>query len=146
MAKDLVWFKKNVNYNISVRKFTGDRDGVFLSNNSPYVSIERDDIRDFRMANKRLIVEGQLVETEEPTTEWETSNSLSDEEITNLVKNHLSLKSKLPGITSVPILYKMLEEAKSKDRAKRIINMIQGRIDELEEETDFATDVLSRNQ
>lgn len=145
MVKDLVWYKRNVNYNLGVRKFPGDKDGVLLSAGNPYVSIEREELRDFKMANKRILIEGQLLETTEPSTEWETSNSVSDTEITELTGNHLKLKSRLPSISSVPILYKILEDAKTRDRAKRVINMIQGRIDELEEEVDFASNVLKRN-
>jgi hypothetical protein len=146
MAKDLVWFKKNVGYNIGVRRFQGDKDGVFLSGNSPFISVERDDIRDFKFANKKLLQDGSLIETEEPSVEWDTTNALTDEEIADLTGKHVLLKSRLPAITSVPILYKMLEDAKSRDRAKRVINMIQARIDELEEDTDFANSVLNRNE
>jgi hypothetical protein len=145
MAKDLVWFKKNVGYNIAVRRYTGDKDGVFLSGNNPYVSVERDDLRDFKMANRKLLTEGQLIETEEPSVEWDVVNAISDEEIVELTSNHLKLKSRLPQVTSVPILYKLLEEAKQKERAKRVINMIQARIDDLEEETDFANTILGRD-
>ena len=37
MAKDLVWFKKNVSYNLGVRRFKGDKDGVLLNGDSPFI-------------------------------------------------------------------------------------------------------------
>lgn len=140
MVKEFVYYKKNVNYNVGIRYFHGDKDGKILSSGDPVVAIEKENEQDFRLANKRLIIEGLLLPTSAPVMDWETPNVLTDEEVTALVKNRLGLKSRLPSITSVPILYKLLEEAKSQDRAKSIINMIQGRIDEIEEIDDFSSD------
>ena len=145
MVKDLVWYKKNVGYNVGVRKYPGDVIGVLLNSDNPFVSINRDDLRDFKVANKSAIINALIIETTEPSVEWDNPNAISDEEVTALVKQRLTLKSRLPSFTSVPILYKLLDEAKSQDRAKSIISMIQARIDELEEETDFVTPVLNRN-
>lgn len=145
MAKDLVWYKKNVGYNVGVRKYPGDAMGVLLNGDNPFVSVERDDLRDFKMANKRAIMDALIVEATEPSVEWDNPNAITDEEVTSLVKQRLALKSRLPSFTSLPILYKILDEAKTQDRAKSIISMIQARIDELEEETDFVTPILNRN-
>jgi len=145
MVKDLVWYKKNVGYNVGVRKYPGDAIGVLLNSDNPFVSVDRDNLSDFKRANKRAIVEALIIEAPEPTTEWDNPNIITDEEVTALVKQRLALKSRLPSFTSVPILYKLLDEAKTQDRAKSIISMIQARIDELEEETDFVTPVLNRN-
>jgi len=134
MAKEMVYFKKNVNYNIGVRMFPHDSQGRILTGADPYVGVELDNLRDFKQANKNILIAGLLISADEPSVDWETSNALSDTEIAALVKNHLQLKQRLPGISSLPILYKLIEEAKSQERAKRILNMIQARIDELEEE------------
>ncbi len=133
MVTDKVYYKKNVNYNVGVRRFVGDADGVILTGADPFVDIKLDDLRAFKQANKRVIMEGLIVAAEEPSVDWETDNAISDEEISALVKNYLALKNRLPKVNSLPILYKLVEEARTQDRAKRIISLIQNRIDELEE-------------
>ena len=133
MAKEMVYFKKNVNYNVGVRMFPRDADGQVLTGADPYVGVEVENLRDFKQANKRILVEGLIVSAEEPSVEWETTNALTDEEISDLVRSLLKLKSRLPTISSLPILYKMQEEAKNQDRAKSIKDLIQARIDLLEE-------------
>ena len=140
MESAKVYYKKTVNYNIGVRRFIGDSDGVLLSGANPVVEVPKEDLRDFKIANKEAFINGLIIEVEEPSIEWETNNTLSDQEVTDLVKNYLSLKNRLPKIDSVPVLYRILEEAKLQDRAKRIVSLIQSRIDELEEEDDFSLD------
>lgn len=140
MVKEYIYWKKNVNYNVGVRMFSGDKDGVLLSGASPIVTVDAENARDFKLANKLAITSGLIVPSEEPTVDWETANAVTDEEIGSLVKNYLQLKQRLTKIDSISILYKLLEEAKSQDRAKRIISMIQARIDEIEEEDTFSSD------
>lgn len=131
MAK--VWYTKNVNYNVGVRMFPKDNDGVILTGAEPFVSVDEANLRDFKQANKRILIESLIIPTTEPSVDWETDNALSDDEVETLVKNYLALKNRLPKIDSLPILYKLVEAARTQDRAKRIISMIQARIDELEE-------------
>lgn len=127
----LVYYGKNVKYNVGVRKFLGDRDGLLLTGSNPWVAIPEDELRDFKIANKSSLLSGLIKEIPEPELEWETANAVGDDEVRQLVKEYFKLKQRLPQIDSIPILYKMLEEAKSQDRAKRIINLIQARIDEV---------------
>lgn len=129
----MFYFQKNVLYTLGVRFYRGDPDGAVLNSAQPWVAVKESQLRDFKLANKRSFVQGLLKEIEEPDVDWETPNSISDEEVTDLVKNWLKLKSRVPTIDSLPILYKMREEAKVQDRAKRITSLIQARIDELEE-------------
>lgn len=145
MAKEYVYYKKNVNYNIGVRMFPYDKDGKVLTGADPFVAVDIETLRDFKQANKQALLAGLLISVDEPNIDWETANAINDEEIASLVKNHLQLRSRLPNISSLPIMYKLQEEAKSQDRAKRILNMIQVRIDELEDES-IDPDVLIRKE
>jgi hypothetical protein len=58
MGKVLVYYKRNVAHTVVVRRNAVDTLGVSLNNASPWVALEEDDVRDFKIANKKLIMEG----------------------------------------------------------------------------------------
>lgn len=135
VEEELQFYKVNVGYSVVVRLFEGDKDGVLLSpRGRDSIGIAADKIRDFKNANKAAIIEGKIVPIEEPSMDWETANALTDADVADLLKNYLKLKSAIPTIDSLPILYKLIEEAKSRDLSKRTLSLIQARIDELEPE------------
>jgi hypothetical protein len=139
MAKELVYYVKNVGYFVGLRHHINDPIGILLTHDNPYVGVEIDDLRNFKLANKRAILEGLIVPADEPSLEWETDNGLTDDEISELLKNYLKLKSKLPRVTSLSIAFKMLNAAKEQNKSPKIINLIQTHIDGLEEMIDDPT-------
>lgn len=131
MAKELVYWKKNVAYTVTVRRNLQDNQGVSLNNMSPTVGIDVEDIRDFKIANKRAILEGLIVPTEAPEIDWETPNALTDEDITELLKNYLKLKNALLTIDSISTLSRMLEAAREQEKSTKIITLIKDRLESL---------------
>jgi len=132
MAKELVYWKKNVPYTIVVRKHLQDNIGVSLNEISPSVAIDVEEMREFKLANKTLILEGLIIQlNEEPSIDWETPNALTDEDITELLKNYLKLKNSLKSIDSISTLSRMLEAAKEQEKSKKIIDLINNRLSEL---------------
>src|SRR5688572_18751103 len=125
-------FKKNVPYyNVGVRRFIGDADGVMLTAEFPTIRVEEKDLRDFKTANKYSITQGLIKEVPEEDLDWEINNNISDEEAEELVKNYLQLKTTLAKIDSFPIVQKILQLAIEQDRPKKTISLIQARFDEL---------------
>jgi hypothetical protein len=138
MAEDtLHFFKRNVHYTIGIRNFIGDKDGLVLNAERNVVEVKEKDLKNFKVANKAAILDGLIKEIEEPIITWETANALSDEEIADLLKNYLKLKSAVTTIDSLPILYKMREAAKEKDVSKKTLSLITSKIDELEPDNDI---------
>ena len=132
---EFVYYKLNVRVSTGVRMFPGDADGVLLSpRGTNTVAVPKNKLRDFKNANKRLIIEGAIVPTEEPSMDWETTNALTDEDVNELLKNYMKLKSTLQTLDSLPILYKMIETAKEKEMSNKTISLINSRIAELEPE------------
>src|SRR6267154_2366189 len=108
MVEGLSFYKLNVNYSVVVRNFEGDGDGVLLSpRGRNTIEVPVANLRAFKSANKAAIIEGKIIPIEEPTLDWETANALTDEDVSDLLKNFLKLKSAIPAIDSLPILYKL---------------------------------------
>lgn len=137
VEENIHYFKRNVRNSISVRFFYGDKDGVVLNELRPIVEILESNLKVFKEVNKGAILQGLLVEVNEPASSWETDNALTDEDIADLLSNWLKLKNRVPKITSVPILYKLLEAANDKGSNKKITTMISDRILEVEPSNDL---------
>jgi hypothetical protein len=130
----VVYYKRNVPYTVGGKFFRNDSQGFVLSNAQPWVAVEVEKLRDFKMANKQALMEGIIVETEEPSVDWETPNALTDEVVDDLLKSYLKLKSKVSEITSKAILIKMLDQAKTQNKSTKILALIQERLDTLSSE------------
>lgn len=140
MVKEFVYFKKNVSYVVGGRFFIGDPQGWSVTDLNPYVAVDKDRLRDFKVANKRAIVNGLIIPADEPALDWETNNAVTDEMAVDLVKgNYLTLKKALEKIDSIVIVGKLLEAAKENDRPKKTLAVIQSRLEELKEDDDFIT-------
>lgn len=136
MAEDtLHFYKLNVNRSVGIRQFSGDRDGIVLNSANPIVEVQEKNLKDFRKVNKGALNQGLIIETEEPQENWETDNALSDEDIDGLLSNWLKLKNTVDKITSVPILYKILEAASEKGSSKKVTSLVSARIELLEPDT-----------
>ena len=142
MAEIVEWiyFKINVPFSVGVRFFPRDPDGVVLNGGNPYVNIKKENLKDFLRANKIAIERGLIIEAVEPSFDFVNSNSLTDEEVENLVKNLFLLKKKLAEVTSGGILGKLRAEAKRQKRSQKIIGMIEDRIAEVTPEGMLGTD------
>ena len=93
---EYVYYRKNVPYVIGGRFHARDSVGFSLSPAQPWVAVPVEGLRDFKMANKRALVEGLIIPAEEPSFDWETDNAVSDEQALELVKgNFLTLKKTL---------------------------------------------------
>lgn len=136
---ELVYYKTNVNYGIGVRADILDRKGMLLSKNNPYYAVRKEALRDFKVANKYAIEKGLIIETDEPSVDWDTTNAISDEKAVELVKNYLALKSELPKITSLPTMQKLLNAAHDQDRPNKTIKLIEARLEEIQEEENEIT-------
>lgn len=137
-------FKKNVGYNVTVRRFREDHDGVTLNSTFPTVRIPSSKLRDFLENNKRVLREGLIREVPEESLDYDAANSLSDEDVATLLGNFQKLKATLPTIDSLPILYKILNVANSKEMSKRTKSIVQARIDEIEPDEDLSNESLDR--
>lgn len=126
----IVWhyYKINVPFPVGVRLHPRDPDGLVLSNTNPYINIREENLRDFKRANSIAIEKGLIKAVEEPSTDFENANTITDEEATELVKNLFMLKKKLPDLTSEAILGKLYAEAKKQKRSQKIIDMIEERL------------------
>ena len=146
--KVYITYKKNVIYNVGIRRFVGDNDGVILTNEIPSYRVEEDLLRDFKIANRRVITEGLIVEAEEESLDWDVSNAVTDEQVQDLLKNYAKLKSTLNTISSVPVVQKILIAANDKDASKRTISLIQARLDEItpEDETFIRKDDMESSR
>jgi hypothetical protein len=127
----LYFYKKNVPYPVGVRFFVKDPVGKTLTDNDPYVAVEAKKLRDFRRANKRHILDGLLIETDEPDFDEETPNAITDAQAESLVKNVVALKKALKEITSDAAVIKLLEEARLQGRSSKTIELIETRLREI---------------
>lgn len=131
----LIYFKKNVPYPVGVRFFVKDPVGKTLTDNDPYVAVDKKKLRDFKRANRIHLMDGLIVETKEPDLDEETPNSISDEQATEIVKNVIVLKKTLAQLTSDAPVIKLLDEAKLQKRPSKTIELIQAKLIELMGET-----------
>jgi hypothetical protein len=131
-AKKTVFYKRNVPYTVGVRFYMQDAQGAVLNNLQPWIAVPVEGLRDFKMANKRALMEGLIVETSEPNVDWDTPNAIQDDDIDVLLKNYLKLKSSLAEVNSPSILAKMLERAKDQNKSGKIVALIEERLAELE--------------
>lgn len=140
MARDYIYFERNVPYPLGVRMDINDSIGKLLTDDHPFVAVDVENIRDFKLANKKAIIQGLIKPSEEPNLDWETPNTITDAEINDLLKNYLKLKSKLVNVNSLPIVQKFYAAAKTQNKSEKIIALIKERLDEMEES---AIDVTS---
>ena len=135
-TEEFVYFKKNVPYGVGGRFHARDSIGFLLTQENPYVQVKKAKIRDFKMANKKSIDGGLILEVPEPNIDEDTPNAVSDERAEELVKSYMLLKNELPRITSLPVLTKIFETAKELDRPKKTLALIESRIEELDDTGD----------
>lgn len=128
---ETIYYKRNVNYVIGGRHFIGDTTGFSLNAITPYVMVKKDNLRDFKIANKYALLEGLIVEVPEPSVDWETHNAINDDEAKELVKNYLQLKQTLEKIDSFSTAIKLLEIAKETNRPTKTLKLIELRVSEL---------------
>lgn len=128
MAIEYVYYKKNVGFNVGLRFHMRDPDGIVLTNANPYINIDKDELRDFLQANKLAIQKGLIIPVDEPVFDFVTENAITDEEAQEIVKNVFILRKKLAQITSEATLGKLYEAAKSQNRSKKILTMIEDRL------------------
>ena len=129
--KKVIYYKRNVPYLIGVRFNFADSQGLILTDTQPWVAIAEDRLRDFKVANKRSLMEGLIIEVAEPSTDWQTPNALTEADIDELLKSYLKLKSIVATVDSVSILVKMIERAKEQNKSGKTISLIQARLDEV---------------
>lgn len=129
-----IYYKKNVRYPVVARQDLEDHKGRLLTEEDPYVSTPTTNLRNFKIANRRAIEEGLIIEAQEPSVEWETTNSLTPEQITELLKQYLKLKQVLNELTSPAMVGHILEMAKEQNKSKKTIDIIQSRYSELTED------------
>jgi DNA-directed RNA polymerase subunit H (RpoH/RPB5) len=128
MATKYVYYKKNVGFNVGLRFHIRDVDGIVLTGANPYINIDEDNLRDFLQANKTAIQKGLIIQVEEPSFDFVTENTITDEDAEELVKNLFILRKRLPQISSEATLGKLYEAAKRQGRAKKILTMIEDRL------------------
>lgn len=133
-----VYYVKNVKYPVGVRMNAHDSIGKLLVTGNDWIAVPDEGLRDFKLANKRAILEGLIVEGSEPNTDWVTPNALTEDDMKALVGNYLKLKQSLQDISSPPIIEQLLEIAKVQNRPQKTLSLIQARLDELApDEEDF---------
>lgn len=131
MAKDTVFYKKNVPYRVGVRTEIKDTIGLILDDENPYIEIDRLDLRKFLQANKYGIEKGLIIEIPEPPLETFSVNSISDEAAVELVKNYHSLRKTLLTITADTAILKLLNAARQTKRSEATIKLIMERYEEV---------------
>lgn len=131
MSEELIFFKKNVPFNVGIRFNMQDSTGMVLSNANPYVAIESSKLRDFKMTNRHAIEKGLILESKEPVMNIENANIIDDEQAAIIVKNVFVLKKKLSEISSDTALLKLYTAAKTARRSTKILEMIENRLAEI---------------
>lgn len=139
MARDLLYWRKTVPFTVSVRRNVLDNTGLLINETTPWIAIEADTLMDFKIANKKMILDGIIVPADTPTIDWETPNAISDEDMDGLLKNLLKLRSALKTVDSLPTLQRMLERAKSQDKSQKVKDEIRSRIAEVTGEDEVIT-------
>ena len=127
----IVYYKKTVPYTIIVRRDPTDVAGVSLNVVQEWVAVKEEDLRDFKVANRQHIIEGIIIETEEPNVDWVTPNQLTTKDMDELLGHYAKLKSALGSIDSLPIVGNLLERAKELNKPTKTISLISTRIEEL---------------
>ena len=130
----LVYFEKTVRYTVGGRRNVADNQGFLLTNETPWVGIPEDQIRDFKIANKRSIMEGLIIQTLEPNLDWETPNTFSDAQLDAAIKTTKSVTEALKSVNSVATVARMLERAKEQNKSKQVISLIEDALEELDDE------------
>lgn len=131
MSDELVFYKKNVPFNVGVRFSLQDNVGMVLSNAYPYVAIESNKLRDFLLSNRYSIEKGLIIKSEEPVLNIEDSNTIDDAQAAQIVKNVFVLKKKLTEISSETALLKLYQAAKEQKRKQAVLEMIENRLAEV---------------
>lgn len=131
MAKDLLYWRKTVPYTVVLRRHILDNIGVALNGEHEWTAIEADGLMDFKLANKRMILDGVIVPMDTPTIDWDTPNALTDEQMDDLLKNFLKLRSSLKTLDSTPTLTRLLERAKQQDKSQKVKDAIRERLQEI---------------
>ena len=131
MSEELVFFKKNVPFNVGIRFNMQDSTGMVLSNANSYVAIEINKLRDFKMANKHAIEKGLIIVSDEPAMNIENANIMDDEQAAIIVKNVFVLKKRLSEISSENALLKLHTAAKVAKRSPKVLEMIEDRLAEI---------------
>jgi len=138
----ITYYKKTVPYIVGGRRFIGDSIGFVLTPETPWVAVKESNLRDFKIANKRSLMEGLIMETDEPSVDWETTNSYSDEQIDTLFKAGVTkVRKVLPEITSVSTVARMLDRAKTQRRSEAMIDALEERLEEIDHERVELVDV-----
>lgn len=138
---ELIYWKKSVPNTVVVRKHVLDNQGISINRMNPIIAIKAEELRDFKLANKNFILEGIIMQTEEPDLDWETPNALTDEDINELLKNYLKLKNTLTKLDSVSTLSRILEAARQQEKSKKITTLIKNRLDEVSDEVLFPNEM-----
>lgn len=134
MDKDEVFYKKNVPYRVGVRMNTKDSVGTVLDEETPYISVDKADLRKFLQANKYAIERGLIIEIDEPPLETFSPNSINDEQAVELVKDYHTLRKKLPEITSDAAISKLIAAAKATKRKEATMKLLMERYEEVSPE------------
>jgi hypothetical protein len=133
-APVMTYYQKTVPYVVGGRMFVGDPLGFVLNNETPWIGVRDDQLRNFKIANKRIITEGLIMSVDEPSTDWETPNTYSDAELDEVLKNYLKLKKALTEITSVATVSRLLERAKAQRRPEKTIDLLEEYLEEIDNE------------
>src|SRR6185295_18361940 len=128
---EYVYFKRNVGFSVGVRFHPRDNEGMVLTAANPYVNVDKDKLREFLQANKYSIQNGLIIQADEPSFDWMTENTVTDDQVVEMVKNLFILKKKLPTISSESILFKIYDEAKKQNRSKKMLELIEDRLAEV---------------
>lgn len=132
------YYTKTVKYTIGGRRFEGDEKGFVLTERNPYVSVKDEDLRDFRMANKRAIIAGLMIPTEEPSVDWDTPNAITEIRAAEIVKlPYLSLTKELEKITSIPHMSMIVEASKEQNRPIKTQKLVEAKLAKLAADQDI---------
>lgn len=136
MAVERIYFKKTVSYVIGVRMFWNDWNGVVLTNENPFVGVDEDKLKDFKRANRSLFEKGMLVQIDEPSTDFENENLLTDDEAISLVTSPVAkLRTRLKAIDSEGVVARLLELAQERNRPPTTIKALNERLEQIAEVT-----------
>lgn len=138
-ANQMTWLLQSPDGNFKVFwEGTGDQprcERVAFSYDLEVVELYSDtEVRLFERQNRALIERGILKEYSESSPAVDTTNLLTDEEVTALAttKQPLAFKKKIASITSIYTLQRILESIGAHDRPMSFAKTIQERIKELQ--------------
>jgi len=134
-TEKIYYYKKTVPYVVGGRRFIGDTAGFVLTPVQPWVGVKESGLRDFKIANKRSITEGLIVQIDEPSVDWESTNVYTDEDIDALFKSGIAkVRKVLPELTSIATVSRMLERAKQQRRSDALIEALEAKLEEIDDE------------